>query len=146
MIADVPSRRVSRRAEHIFYIGMSVAVIAMTFAGFAKTWFLRPYFENPQALPLTTRLHGAAFTAWVLLLLVQTTLVAAHRTDIHRKLGWIGAGLASFMVVIAVWTAITAVHAAVVCCDAEVRHLHTQAARARVRLGRAIRGRRAHYP
>ena len=118
-IADIPARRVSRRAEHIFYIGMSVAVIAITFAGFAKTWFLRPYFDNPQALPLTTRVHGVAFTAWVLLLLTQTTLVAAHKTDVHRKLGWIGAALAVFMCGIAVKTAITVVHAAVVCCNAD---------------------------
>lgn len=118
MIADAPARRVSRRAEHIFYVGMSVVVIAIVFAGFAKTWFLRSYFVNPQPLPLTTIAHGIAFTAWVLLLLVQTTLVAAHRTDIHRKLGWVGAGLAAFMVAIAAKTAVMAVHAAVVCCDA----------------------------
>lgn len=64
-------------------------------------------------------MHGAAFTAWVLLLLTQSTLVAAHRTDIHRKLGWIGAALAVFMAGIAVRTALVAVHAAVVCCNAD---------------------------
>jgi len=118
VIADVPSRRVSRRAERTFYIGMSIAIIAMTFAGFAKTYFLASYFNAP-VIPLTTRLHGAAFTAWVLLLLAQTLLVAAHRTDIHRKLGWVGAALAVFMVGIAIRTAIMSVHAAVVCCDAQ---------------------------
>ena len=80
MIADTPARRrVSRQAEHAFYIGMALAAIAIMFAGFARTWFLRPYF-HPEALSLTVRLHGAAFTAWVLLLLVQTTLVSARRS------------------------------------------------------------------
>jgi len=99
---------------------MSLAALAIMFAGFAKTYFLRPYFINPQPLPLTTQIHGAAFTAWVVLLLAQSTLVAAHRTDIHRKLGWLGAALAAFMAIIAVNTAVVSVHAAVVCCDAEL--------------------------
>ena len=120
MIANSPAGRDrSRRAEHVFHVVMSVAVIAMTALGFTKSYYLRSYFNSPSIAP-TTWIHGAAFTAWVLLLLVQSTLVAARRTDIHRKLGWIGAGLAAFMVVIAVRTAINAVHAAVVCCNAEL--------------------------
>jgi hypothetical protein len=98
---------------------MSLAALAIMFAGFAKTWFLRSHF-HPEPLTLTVRLHGAAFTAWVLLLLVQTTLVSARRTDIHRKLGWIGTGLAAFMMVIALDAAVIAVHAAVVCCNADL--------------------------
>lgn len=98
---------------------MSVVVIAITFAGFAKSYYLGSYFHAP-ALPLTTKVHGAAFTAWVALLLMQSTLVASGRTEIHRKLGWIGAALAAFMCVIAIETAIMAVHAAVVCCNAEL--------------------------
>lgn len=118
MIADVPSRRgPSRQSEHIFYVGMSVAAIAIMFAGFARTYFLRPYF-HPEHLSLTVQLHGAAFTAWVLLLLAQTTLVSARRVDVHRTLGWLGAGLAAFMIVIALDAGVIAVHAAVVCCDA----------------------------
>jgi hypothetical protein len=118
VIADTPARRgPSRQSEHVFYVGMSIASIAIAFAGFAKTYFLRPYF-HPEQLSLTVHLHGAAFTAWVLLLLVQTTLVSAGRVDIHRKLGWLGTGLAAFMVVIAMRAALIAVHAAVVCCDA----------------------------
>ncbi len=121
VIADPPAaRRVpSRQSEHVFYLGMSVAAIAIMFAGFAKTYFLRTYF-HPEPLTLTVKLHGAAFTAWVVLLLVQTTLVSAHRTDIHRKLGWIGTALALFMAGIAIRTAVVSVHAAVLCCNADL--------------------------
>jgi len=119
VIADIPAQRASRRAERVFYIAMSLAVIAITFAGFAKSWFLRPYFDNPRALALTIQIHGAAFTAWVVLLLAQTTLVAVHRTDVHRKLGWIGAALAVFMCAIAVKAAILATHRDVLCCNAD---------------------------
>ena len=119
VIVDTPARRaVSRQSEHVFYMGMSVAVLAIVFAGFARTYFLRSYF-HPEPLTLTVRLHGAAFTAWVVLLLVQTTFVMTQRTHIHRALGWIAATLAAFMMVIALDAAVIAVHQAVVCCNAD---------------------------
>jgi hypothetical protein len=118
VIADIAARRVSRRTEHVFYVVMSVAAIAIMAFGFAKSFFLASYFHAP-AIPLTIRIHGIAFTTWVLLLLVQSTLVSAHRTDIHRKLGWFGAALALFMAGIAVKSAIYAVHRDVVCCNAD---------------------------
>jgi len=120
VIADTPARRgSSRQAEHVFFIAAAIIGIAVMFAGFAKTYFLRSSY-HPEPLSITLKLHGAAFTAWVLLLLVQTTLVSARRVDIHRKLGWLGAGLAAFMVVIAMRAAVIAVHAAVLCCNAEL--------------------------
>ncbi len=118
MIAGFPPRRASRRAEHIFYIGMAAVAFAVAFFGFARTYFLRSYFR-PEPLTLTSRVHGAAFTAWLLLFLAQSSLVAAKRTDVHRTLGWIGAGLAAFMMFIALDAAVIAVHAAVVCCNAD---------------------------
>jgi hypothetical protein len=118
MIADFPRHISSRRSEHLFYVGMSLVAIAVMFAGFAPTYFLRPYF-HPEHLSLTLRIHGAAFTAWLVLLLVQTTLVLTRRIDIHRALGWAGAALAVFMIVIALDAAVIAVHQAVVCCNAD---------------------------
>jgi hypothetical protein len=53
------------------------------------------------------------------LFLVQTTLVSVRRTDVHRKLGWAGAALATFMCVLTLRVAVDAVHAAVVCCNAD---------------------------
>src|SRR4029453_1308899 len=43
--------------------------------------------------------HGALFTAWVLLFVVQTALVSTHRVAVHRRLGVAGAVLAAAMVV-----------------------------------------------
>jgi FtsH-binding integral membrane protein len=42
--------------------------------------------------------HGALFTAWVLLFIVQTGLVATRRVSVHRRLGMAGAALAAAMV------------------------------------------------
>lgn len=119
VITDLHARRGrSRWSEHVFYLVMALVALAITFIGFARTYFLRSSF-HPEPLSLTLHVHGLAFTAWVLLLLTQTVLVATRRVDVHRALGWAGAGLAGFMVLIAFDAAVIAVHRAVVCCNAD---------------------------
>ena len=44
-------------------------------------------------------MHGALFTAWVLLFIVQTALISSRRVAVHRRLGVAGAVLAAAMVV-----------------------------------------------
>lgn len=94
-----------RRRERWFYISMSIAAVITVFAGFAPTYYLRPYFNTAPLMPLL-HLHGLVFTSWLALFLVQTTLVAAHRTDIHRRLGILGGVIAALMVVIGLTTAV----------------------------------------
>jgi len=84
---------------------MAIAAAVAVFVGFAPTYYLRPYFQATSLAPIL-RLHGLVFTAWILLLLTQTSLVAAHRTDLHRRLGFAGAALAGLMVVIGLTAAI----------------------------------------
>jgi hypothetical protein len=75
------------------------------FAGFSRTFYLRPYFQTQTLIPLLI-LHGAVFSSWIVLLLAQTTLVASKRTRTHMRLGIAGGVLASLMVVIGTVTAI----------------------------------------
>jgi len=94
-----------RRAERIFYTAMSVAILITVFTGFSRTFFLRPYFQTQPLQPLLIA-HGIIFSAWLVLFLTQTTLVAARRTRTHMRLGIAGGLLASVMVVIGIYTAI----------------------------------------
>ena len=57
--------------------------------------------SRDSCVSAATRLRLDRLVCWVLL---QTTLVTDHRTDIHRRLGWIGAGLgvAAFVLSLAV--------------------------------------------
>jgi hypothetical protein len=84
---------------------MSIAVVVTVFAGFAPTYYLRPRYTSTPLMPLL-HLHGLVFTSWIALFLIQTTLVAAHRTDLHRRLGIAGGVIATLMVLIGVSTAI----------------------------------------
>ena len=96
---------VGRRRERWFYTCMSVAMVVTVFAGFARTYYLRPYFD---ARPLITllHLHGLVFTSWLVLLVTQTALVAKRRVDVHRRLGVAGALLALLMVLVGTTTAL----------------------------------------
>ena len=94
-----------RRRERWFYLAMSIAAIITVFAGFAPTYYLRPFYNTTALVPLL-HLHGVVFSAWLVLFLVQTTLVAAHRTDIHRRLGVLGGVIAVLMILIGLSTAV----------------------------------------
>ncbi len=103
--------RVQGKAERAFYTGMALALFGAVFLGFARSYFLRPLF--PEFSPQTPKetffyVHGTIFALWYLLLVAQTTLVARRRLDLHRTLGWFGAGLAATMVVAGTWGAILA--------------------------------------
>lgn len=100
--------------DRVFYSGMAIALAITVFAGFAPTYYLRPLFGAPRTVSGATtltalaHLHGALFTGWVLLFIVQTALVATHRTKVHQRLGIAGAALAAAMVVVGASTAIAA--------------------------------------
>ena len=93
-----------RRYDHLFFSVMALCMLATVFAGFAHTYYLAGVFHAP--LPsLIIHLHGAAFSCWILLLVTQTSLVAAGRVDIHRRLGIAGFLLACLMVTLGVLAA-----------------------------------------
>ena len=96
---------INKRHERFFYTGMAIAFVITVFAGFSRTFYLRPVF-NPQPLIPLLILHGVVFTSWLALMITQTTLVATNRTRTHRKLGIAGGILAIAMVIIGTFTAI----------------------------------------
>ncbi len=107
MVTGAASRPVLQpgRYDRVFYSGMAIAMALAVFVGFARTYYLSSYFGTSTTLsggPFSTvvHLHAGLFTAWVLLFLVQTSLVATHRVAVHRRLGVAGAVLAGLMVVV----------------------------------------------
>jgi len=95
--------------ERLFYTGVAIAMFATVFLGFARSFFLRPWFPDlPAPSEPVFFVHGVLFTSWLVLLVVQPALVAVRRTDLHRKLGWLGAGLAVAMVALGIVGALTA--------------------------------------
>jgi hypothetical protein len=98
-----------RANDRAFYTGIAVAAALTVLVGFSRTYFLRPYFQA-EPLDAAFHVHGLVFSAWIALFVAQTSLVAVGRTDVHRKLGWAGAGLASSMIVVALNAAVHGAH------------------------------------
>ena len=98
--------------DRLFYGGMSVALAATTLGGFASTYYLRFFDGGPRVTisggPFTSllHLHGALFSTWVVLVVVQTALISSRRVALHRKLGVFGGALGVAMVVVGTITAI----------------------------------------
>src|ERR671910_2855207 len=96
-----------RQRDRWFFTGMAMAIVLTIFAGFAPSYYLKGVFGTP---PISTflHLHGILFTSWILLFLTQTSLVAAGRTGVHRRLGLVGGSVAVLMSVIGVLAAVGA--------------------------------------
>lgn len=88
-----------------FYPMIALALGLFIIVGFSRTYYLR-FLSDLPPLRTLVQVHGAVFTAWVVLLVAQTRLVAAHRVDLHMKLGIAGAILAVLIVAVGVATAI----------------------------------------
>jgi hypothetical protein len=100
IVATMPGRRF----DHLFFSGMAFFMLLTVFVGFARTYYLAGVFSAPLPSPII-HLHGAAFSCWILLLITQTSLVAAGRVQIHRRLGIAGFLLACLMVILGVLAA-----------------------------------------
>jgi hypothetical protein len=105
-IAAPPPVDVAPR-DRRFFTGATIAMILSVAAGFSWSTYVR--FTSPGETPFggrtllpLVRCHAAIMTSWMLLLLLQTSLIATRRTKVHRRLGVFG-GFLALAVVISGW-------------------------------------------
>ncbi len=89
------------RAE-FFWHRMAIGLAIFIVLGFLQ--FALRGFVDPVAAPFWVHLHGVAMLAWLALLIVQPTLVSRDNLALHRRVGWIGAGLALFITALGIFT------------------------------------------
>jgi len=102
-------RPVNKMLERIFYSGMSILLCVCVFIGFSPTYFRAGMMRAPLPSPIL-HFHGAVFTLWMLLFVVQAALISARRVKWHRSLGIIAFCLPPIMIVLGVIAAIDALH------------------------------------
>jgi hypothetical protein len=78
----------------------------VVFLGFSRTFYLKPLFDKPAMPRGIYYVHGAIMTVWVLLFVLQTWLVLAKKTKLHRKLSTAGVVVAIAALVSGVWAAV----------------------------------------
>jgi hypothetical protein len=97
----------NRKTERAFFAVMILLLWGIVLWGFARTYFLAGMVTAPLPSWLI-HVHGAAFTLWMVLLLVQSVLIVSGNLKIHRKLGMGGFLLSVAMVGLGVAAAVNA--------------------------------------
>jgi hypothetical protein len=106
--ASAPAARYAvARKERLFFGGMSVALLAAVVLGFGPSYYFSTISSSTVVLTRPLHLHGTAFTTWMVLLVVQASLIAAGRAHVHRRLGVAGAALGALMMVLGAYVAVT---------------------------------------
>jgi hypothetical protein len=103
------SRPVNRTTERIFFGSMAILLCVVVFIGFSPTYFRAGMLQAPLPSPIL-HYHGAVFTLWMVLYLIQSALISARRISWHRSLGTIAFCLPPIMIVLGLIAAIDALH------------------------------------
>ena len=99
---------VARVRERNFYLLMALTLAAITFIGFARTWFLRGLFPEMQPFvpsEAVFTLHGALATLWFVWLIAQVLLIRRGDYALHRTMGYVGVLLAILLVTVGLYAA-----------------------------------------
>lgn len=86
--------------KRYFFVAMATLILLTVFAGFAPSFYLRSSFHPDHELSVVLHIHGIVFSAWIVLLLVQTVLIAKGSRRLHQRLGWVTVGVAAAMLLL----------------------------------------------
>jgi hypothetical protein len=96
----------SPQHDHTFYRSMAVAIAVVVFGGFSRT-YLSALANGTSTVPAIIHVHAVVFTSWLLVFVLQTTLIGRDRVALHKTVGTGAMFLAGLMVIVGVATAIT---------------------------------------
>jgi hypothetical protein len=114
MAAPASPEVFKRSTNRRLYTWVAIGAALTVFAGFARTYYQKSFYTTPSpnhpVLPALLHIHGLVMTTWFVLFIVQVRLIAAHRADLHRRLGVAGAILAGLVVAIDIGVSLRNVH------------------------------------
>jgi hypothetical protein len=103
------TRRAQARFERGFYLIATFGFLGLVFWTFARSYFLK-FLYGASPLSMLLHVHAAVMSGWVVLLALQSALIAAGRVRWHRRVGTFGAAWAGLVVLVG---SITTLHAAI---------------------------------
>jgi hypothetical protein len=104
---------IQERIERVFYLLAGCLLLVVVAMGFQK-FYLHGRASTggevtQQIVPLVF-VHGIAMSAWIIAFITQSSLIVSGNRRLHMTLGIAGMGLAVFLVIAGVTTAIASVH------------------------------------
>ena len=97
-----------RTSTRRFFLAVAIAFPLIVLFGFARTYYLKGFFDTQPVPSGLVHLHGIVMSAWVLLFIAQTWLISSRRIRTHQTLGYASIALAVLIVVVGFFTAIAA--------------------------------------
>jgi hypothetical protein len=95
---------------------MAAFAAGVVLAAFGPSYYFWPLTQAtrhpggqviPASLPWTVHLHAMVFSSWVALLVVQSSLIAAGRVGLHRRLGMAAVVMIPVMCLLGLSTAVS---------------------------------------
>lgn len=80
------------RADQAFFTRFAIVLVLIIVFGFAQ-FALRGFVDYANA-PVRAHFHGVVMLSWLALFVVQNRLIETGNVALHRRVGWIGVGLA----------------------------------------------------
>lgn len=113
-VAIAPSIRLTQdQMERRFYLLAGCVFAVFVVLGFRQFYL---HGESAGGGPVTQQiaplvyLHGIGMSAWILFLILQSSLIVSGKHKLHMTLGIGGVGLATFLLIVGLLTAISSVH------------------------------------
>ncbi len=85
-----------------FYVVISLLMTVLVVIGFWRTLF-GPLLNGTLDLAPVFTLHAVVSMGWMVLLVVQASLVLGGRVELHRRVGRFGIGYAALVIAMALW-------------------------------------------
>jgi len=89
--------------------GLMIAAAAvfplLVLAGYFKSYYFRPFFENPPFANSLVHIHAVVMSVWVLYFVAQVALIRTKNIKLHITMGSAGIVLAAVVVVVGMVTA-----------------------------------------
>lgn len=95
--------------ERRFYFLWACLMAVVVLVGFGPKFGPR-VLNSPNPISPALHFHIAVFTAWIVLLIVQSGLVQAGKVALHRKLGLASAIFGIAIPIVGVWVAFDSAH------------------------------------
>ena len=100
MATAIPTSAIKRSFQPSFFFWMTVVMALFIFSGFALTYWLPMASGRLAPTPPIVHLHGSFFFSWMLLLIIQATLINTKNVQLHRSLGTFGIGLGTGVLIL----------------------------------------------
>jgi hypothetical protein len=97
MATIAETRQGAASRDRTFFLAMALAIAATIVGGFGLQFIMG---RSSLGAPWWVHVHGVSFMAWLALYVTQNVLIYRGVTGLHRRLGWIGAGLVCWLVLV----------------------------------------------